>query len=120
MTITDIITSVDALKPNAFSASQKAAWIIEVDGRVNAEIVKDDEYIAPVYDDEEDDSDLLVPSPYASVYHLYIEAQIARHSLNYDEYNALSEIFNAAYLDYAKYYTRTNVPAQPNQIINVW
>lgn len=38
MTISDIITAVDALKPNSISAAQKTAWISTVEGHVQREI----------------------------------------------------------------------------------
>jgi hypothetical protein len=118
-TINTIIESVDALKPNTFSSADKAAWIITVDGRVNAEIINDAEYTAPKYPDD-GDAELLVPDPYDDLYQKYVEAMIARYSLDYNEYNVLAADFNKEFDDYAAFYRRNNAPTSTAAVKNIW
>jgi len=114
MTINLVIETVDELKPNVYAPERKKGWILDVEGRVNAEIVKGT-YVAPA-----DDAALLVPFPYDGVYLAYIEAQIAKYQLDYNEYSLLSIAFNKLFDDYATFYIRNNEPAQPNSISNIW
>lgn len=119
MTINKVIATVDALKPNVFTDEDKARWIIEVDGKVNAELVKSSTYAAPEHP-ADGDKTLLVPAPYDSVYEKFVYAEIALKNLDYNEYNALAVDFNDSFAEYAAYYRRTNQPPTATYIKNLW
>jgi hypothetical protein len=119
MTINKALEIADDLRPNAFTPDRKAEWVIAVDGRVNAEVVKATDYAAPEYPADQE-TELLVPSPYDDIDQIYVMAQIALYQKDYDEYNALGQTFNDQFKAYASYYNRTHSPAQPNSIKNLW
>lgn len=112
MTINKIITDVDILKPSAYTPEQKAGWIVKVDGMVNRDIVKSLTYTAPEYPTD-GEAELLAPAPYDDMYMLFVEAQIARYQQDYEDYNNTILLFNDAFANYAKYWLRNNVPAEP-------
>lgn len=112
MTINDILEDVDGIVPNPFTPEQKAKWIIEVDGRVNSEIVRSISYLPLVYPAAQD-TVLLAPSPYDGLYQTYVEAMIAKYNKDYGEFNNLITLFNATFEDYASYYISQNRHTEP-------
>ena len=112
LSVDDVIASVDALKPNAYTEAQKTAWITEIDGKISLEIHRLKEY-RPA-------AKLVVPRPYSRLYELYAIAQINFHDGDYDSFANSMVMFNSALDDYAKHYQRTKTPAKEAGFINVW
>lgn len=112
LSVSDVITSVDAVKPNAYTDNQKTFWITEIDGKIAMEIHGQAEYSPG--------SRLLVPRPYSRLYELYVFAQIDYHNGDYDAFTNSMVMFNSALDDYAKHYQRTKTPAKEAGFINVW
>lgn len=114
-TITEVLETVDELKPNQYLDAEKIKWISKLDGIVKSEIIDKHEGGSEIpwepYDETTDgDTVLLVPEPYSSMYQHYIEAQIDYHNAEYTRYNNSSAIFNMDYEDYAKAYRREHMP----------
>ena len=115
MTIAEVISKVDALKPNTFSLADKVAWLSAVDARVATQIIAEHEGGKSLwfggYDPEHDlETELLVHSPYDEMYLRWLEAMIDYHNNENDRYNNAIILFNKAYEDYKKHYTRTHMP----------
>jgi hypothetical protein len=55
---------------------------------------------------------LLVPAPYDEVYLRWMEAQIDYHNGEYDKFNNSIIMYNTAFDEYQKYYTRSHMPVQ--------
>ncbi len=104
MTIRDIITMADSLKPNEIDEMAKIRWINNIDGRVFCEIYKGDpeEYHKKVRDNES----LTVPEPYASLYLPYMTAMIAFSKGDYEGYRIGMLEYETAFLQYARYFLR--------------
>ena len=115
MTISEAITSLDELKHNVYSQSDKIKWLSRLDLKIRTEII-DTHEDAPSsafegYDDSTDlNTELLVPAPYDDVYLRYMETQIDYLNGEYGRYNNSMTMFNAAYSNYERYYNRTHMP----------
>ena len=117
MTIAEVISKVDALKPNSYTPEDKVDWLSSLDARVKSQIIDAHESKEPVffygYDSIADqDMELLVPAPYDEMYLRWLEAMIDYHNSDDDRYNNAIMLFNNAYEGYKKHYTRTHMPVQ--------
>ena len=115
MTIAEVISKVDALKPNTYKQKDKIGWLSDLDARVKTQIIDAHERRDPVYfygyDEETDlDTELLVPKPYDEMYLRWLEAMIDYHNSDDDRYNNAIILFNNAYEGFKKHYTRTHMP----------
>jgi hypothetical protein len=115
MTIAEVISKVDALKPNTYTQEDKVEWLSTLDSRVMTQIIDAHEggpdihfygYDGPI----DQETELLVPAPYDEMYLRWLEAMIDYHNSDDDRYNNAIMLFNNAYEGYKKYYTRTHMP----------
>lgn len=114
MTINEVITQVDELKPNQISDDIKVRWISVLEGKIIDEIILTHELSEIVefngYTINDMDTELLVPDTYADVYIYYIEAMIDETNNESARYASSMQMFNSAWQDYANYYNRNNKP----------
>ena len=115
MTIAEVISKVDALKPNTYTPEDKIDWLSTLDARVKSQIIDTHECNDPTffygYDSVADqETELLVPAPYDEMYLRWLEAMIDYHNSDDDRYNNAIMLFNNAYEGYKKYYTRAHMP----------
>ena len=115
MTIAEVISNVDSLKPNTFSNEDKVKWLSTLDTKIKVQIIDTHECNDPVYfygyDSTEDmETELLVPAPYDEMYQRWLEAQIDYHNGEDKRYNNSIILFNSAYKNFKEYYTRTHMP----------
>lgn len=119
MTISEAISNIDAIKPNAYSKSEKIKWLSALDGIIKAEIIytheSGEETVFVPYDNNTDlDTVLLVPAPYDVVYRYWLESQIDYANAEYKKYNNSSAAYNSAFSAYERYYNRTHMPKECN------
>ena len=114
MTINEVITQVDELKPNQISDDIKVRWISVLEGKIIDEIILTHELSEIVefngYTINDMDTELQVPDTYADVYIYYIEAMIDETNNESARYASSMQMFNSAWQDYANYYNRNNKP----------
>ena len=115
MTIIELITDVDALKPNGYEQPYKVQWLSQLDSRVKQEIIDtheggEDVSFSGYNDDTPIDTELLIPHPYDEVYRFWLEAQIDYANGEYKKYNNSMAMFNTAYSAFERYYNRTHMP----------
>lgn len=115
MTIIELITDVDALKPNGYEQIYKIQWLSQLDGRVKQDIIDTHEggegVVFSGYDaDTPLDTKLLIPKPHDDIYRYWLEAQIDYANGEYTKYNNSMSMFNTAYEAYARLYNRTHMP----------
>lgn len=115
MTIAEVISKVDELKPNTYTPEDKIGWLSNLDARVKTQIIdahKGGEQIQfHGYDSLIDqDTELLVSAPYDEMYLRWLEAQIDYHNGEDERHNNAIMRFNNAYEGYKKHYTRTHMP----------
>ena len=117
-TINEVIERVDKIKPNTYDEQTKATWLYRVDGRISAEIMKQDppqEYIYP----EDADKELLVPHPYDNLYDFYLQAMIDYTNKEYGNYNNSMIMYNEVIESFSKKYIRDNMPKSASNFRNV-
>jgi len=112
MTIREAIERADALKPNAFSRSEKVCWLAELDGRVAVEIMNThaDSQIryTPYTDDTDGMTTLLVPPPYDDIYITWLNLKKDLYNREISGYNNGMAMFNSQYADFANFWNRTH------------
>lgn len=115
MTILEAINTVDGLKYNTYTTTEKVAWLSRLDSLVKRMIIDTHEGWEDVsfggYNDKTpQDTELLVPAPFDEIYLRWLEAQIDYANGEYDKYNNSILMYKAAYDGYANYYNRNNMP----------
>ena len=115
MKIVEAINKIDSLMHNTYSQLDKVAWLSDLDSDVKRLIIDTHEGAEAVtftgYGDITDlQTELLIPSPFDSVYLRWLEAQIHYHNGEYDRYNNAIIMYNTAFDSFAAYYNRTHKP----------
>lgn len=115
MTIIEAISSLNEVKPNSYSQTEKIKWLSRLDGMIKSEIIDTHEGGENItfsgYDENVDLSTvLLVPHPFDEIYIRYLEMQIDYANNEYGKYNNSREMYNTTFEAYAKYYNRKNMP----------
>ena len=114
MTINDVITEVDTLKPNQISDEIKVRWLSVLEGKIIDEIILTHRLSEIVefngYTIDDMNTELLVPNTYADVYKYYLFAMIDSTNNEGARYQNSMALFNDAWQDYANYYNRNNEP----------
>ena len=115
MKIVEAINKIDSLMHNTYGQPDKVAWLSELDSDVKRLIIDTHEGAEAVtftgYDDSTNlQTELLIPSPFDSVYLRWLEAQIHYHNGEYDRYNNAIVMYNTAFEAFAAYYNRTHKP----------
>ena len=112
MTLSDVISSVDEIKPNAFSNEMKTKWINEVEGMVQTQVF----LMVPMglvqytYDRDKD-SILLVDPPHDKLYPAYLEAKIDYANGEYNKYQNTMQMFNSFFSEFMRWYADNWRPA---------
>ena len=118
MTIIEAINNIDALKPNAYTQTDKIRWLSRLDGKVKADIIDTHEGAENTafngYNEDDEnfsiETELLIPAPYDDVYPLWLEAQIDYANNEYGRYNNSIAMFNATYSAFERWYNRNHMP----------
>lgn len=119
MTIIEAIDGIDHVKPNAYSMSDKIAWLSALDGMVKRQIMDTHLYqdgeeeisFEPYTDSTDPNTDLLIPFPYDSdCYLAWLESKIDYTNGEYTKYNNSVLKFRDFYADFQNDYNRTHMP----------
>lgn len=111
-TIRNVISYVDAIKPNAFDDAVKVQWINEAEGYIQTEVMMLALADTVQYDpDEHMDAVLLVKPPHDKLYSLYLCALVDFANGEYDKYNNTMQMYNKFLGEYIRWYTRVFHPA---------
>lgn len=112
MTLSQVIQTVDEVKPNAFSSETKTTWLNEVEGMVQTQVLlwAQEEIISYAYDTDKD-VELLVKSPHDKLYPAYLEARIDYANGEYNKYQNTMQMFNEFFGEFMRWFTLTYRPA---------
>lgn len=114
MTINEVLTQVQTLKPHQIPDEIMVRWISVLEGKIIDEIILTHELSEIVefngYSIDDMDTELIVPDTYADVYIYYLEAMIDQTNNETSRYLSSMQMFNSAWQDYANYYNRNNKP----------
>lgn len=115
MRIIDAVNALNKLKHNTYSTGEKILWLSKVDGMVKRLIIDTHEGGEMInftgYDENTpEDTELLVPAPYDTVYLRWLEAQVDYHNGEYGKYNNAIMLYNTEFQAYADDYNRSHMP----------
>ena len=115
MKIIEAINRTDSTKHNAYSQSEKVAWLSTLDSMVKRLVIdthNDGEDITFTgYDSDVDpETELLIPAPFDDAYLHWLEAKIDYANGEYSKYNNSIDMFNTAWTAYQNHYNRTHMP----------
>jgi hypothetical protein len=114
MTINEVITQVQELKPNQIPDEIMVRWLSVLEGKIIDEIILTHELSEIVeftgYTINDMDTELMVPDTYADVYIYYLEAMIDQTNNEGARYASSMQMFNSAWQSYANFYNRNNKP----------
>ena len=113
MTINQLMTLVDDLTPNQYTAAHKLRWLNEVEQTILTELVLTHEGgrenpFTPY--ETADDTELLAPAPYDRLYPLYLEMKIHYHNGETGRYNDAAAACQNAWDELRNWYNRTHAP----------
>lgn len=116
MTPRKAIQQADEAKPNAFPEEEKFEWLRALEGRIAADVLlatpeELTKVMAIIYPDGMDE-ELLVKAPHDELYALYLKARIDAENGEYRRYADSSQLYNEAYGNFVRYWSRTYEPAQ--------
>lgn len=112
MTVSEVLTFVDALKPNAFTQAQKMLWLSEVEGMVQTDVMlRASEQIISYTNSTDLTAKLLVEPPHDKLYRTYLCAMIDFYNGEYASYQNSMALFNTQMAEYTNWYARTYAPA---------
>lgn len=119
MNIQEALDMADQMRPNMMSRPVKIAFLQELDQLIYNEILlkhehTEEEEVLPEYDtDSDDDTELLVPAPYATELYMYwLMSKIDLLNQELDKYNNDRALFENAYDTMSDWWTRTKMPLQ--------
>lgn len=113
----EILTTLDRMRPNAYTDAEKLGFLNTIEGRIYKEIFEKaegaEERFRPFLEGEEE-RELAVLVPYTDIYFYYLAAMIDFYNGDAGRYNDTIVLFNQAWADYAAYYRRRHKPKQTN------
>lgn len=104
-----IIEYVNRVKANVYGEEEKFHWLCDLDGMVKRIVMQEAEGVTYAYP-QDMDTQLLIPPPFEGVYALYLQAMIALHNKDYNEYNNALMVFDTKFSEYKKAYIREHRP----------
>ena len=115
MTAATVISRVDDLSPNYYTAAQKLGWLASLDGKIYEEVILTHEGADDVDYDPTDYSantvDLIVQPPYGEdLYCHYLCSRIAAANSEIAKYDQFATLFNADYIEWTGWYNRHHMP----------
>ena len=115
MTVKELISLIDELKPNNYSLQRKMEWLNQIEGQIFEKVIKTHANPNGItfekYDfDLDGDKELIATGIYESLYRYFIEGQIDYSNQEINKYNNSAAMFNEEYSNYVKAYRREHMP----------
>ena len=111
MQLKELIQFVDGLKKNIFANEVKTAWVNEVEGMVQTDVLRLAIQDVVQYTYSEDaDPELIVKPPHDRLYRYYLEAMICYEQEEYDRYENCMQMFNRNLNDFVRWVSETLHP----------
>ncbi len=107
MTVSEIISRADSIRPNAIPAEIKRGFLSDAGGEVRVLIGQEDPASIKPLTEADGGKVLTVPNPFDKLYVYYLCAMYAWHAGDSEMYANDRVVFEKAWSDYAKWYQRT-------------
>lgn len=116
-TINEVIRRVQALHPEAWPDEAKAAWLMELEGKLYREVILthelDEGAVMPEYPTswpEDGDKPLLAQAPYDQLYDAYLVARMDLENRDVENYNASATVATQLEREWRLWYHKTHMP----------
>lgn len=117
MTVRELFTVIDRMRPNAFTDGEKLGFLNVIEGRIYGEVLNkaagEAQAFIPFLEGEEE-RELAVSLPYTDLYIFYLAAMIDFYNGDSGRYNDTIVLFNMLWEDFAADYIQKNKPKQVN------
>lgn len=111
MTVNEVFTFVDAVKPNAYEIEQKLQWLNEAEGMVQTEVLLKGIHEIVSYTEDDLDDILIVKPPHDKLYITYLYAMIDFANGEFDRYQNSLTLFNNQYTEFVRWFAAVYRPA---------
>lgn len=118
MTVQQIITRVDELRPNQYPTTHKLQWLTDLDGVLWHDVILTHERGADTpaergpYSEDDMTHSLIAPDRFCGLYEFWLYAQMDLANMEMDKYANDMQMY-ASYTDaYVKWYNREHMPVQ--------
>ena len=113
MQLKELIQFVDGLKKNTFSNEVKTAWVNEVEGMVQTQVLllRTEAIITYTYE-KDANTTMLVRPPHDKLYTAYLEARIDFANGEYERYQNTYQLFNSFFKEFMRWYATNYNPAE--------
>ena len=117
MKLREILTTVDQIRPNAYTDEEKIRWLNTVEGRVYTDILQkaegfEGEFVP--FEEGQEERELAVPVPFTDLYTFFLMSRIDFLNGDSGRYNDTMVLLQNAWDEYAAYYRENNKPKQTN------
>ena len=116
MTVQQMVTKVDELRPNQYTNAQEVAWIYQLEMLIWEMLVKTHERPEGLreelgeYDEEHMTQELLAPDVWCGVYEWWLYAQMDLANMELQKYENDMTMYNAAWRELEAWWNRTYMP----------
>ena len=109
MTVKEVISKADRLRPNTLTNEEKTKWLCDFENRIYNEIYCTHKCDIPFTKVAEatEDTELFVASPYDEMYLLYLCSMADFANAEYSRYNNDMAMLLSIYEDYERYFNNT-------------
>ena len=119
MTINKVIEKLGRLKPSAVQDQDIADWLLELDGRLFAELGMPEDTVRPKSWPEDGDMELCAGAPYEELYVYYALGMVEFYRREYSEYNNSMQLFNDLNANFRRAWRRAHEP-EGAPLTGVW
>lgn len=119
MTVTDVITKADSLKPNVLSISQKRDWIFALEMQIREFLLMYEVQEADNLFLREENPVLILTEEWEDIYVFYLLSMISMALCDIAMYNNYTALFNNIYTNWQRKSRRENIPSKNTEIKEV-
>ena len=117
MKLREILTTVDQLRPNAYTDAEKIAMLNTIEGRVYTDIFQkaegfEGEFVP--FEEGQEERELAVPVPFTELYFYHLASRIDFLNGDSGRYNDTMVLLENAWNEFAAYYRANHKPKQTN------
>ena len=112
ITLGEIISRADAIRPNTVPQYQKRDWINSLEMQIREFIIMYENGKADSKFMSNDNPTLLLTEENADIYVFYLLSMISMAAYDISMYNNFTAIFNSRFADWQKKYRRENIPSK--------
>jgi hypothetical protein len=117
MKLREILTTIDQIRPNAYTDAEKIAMLNTIEGRVYTDIFQKAEEFEGAFipfEEGQEERELAVPVPFTELYIFFLMSRIDFLNGDSGRYNDTMVLLQNAWDEYAAYYRENNKPKQTN------